>query len=895
MNIACSRTDFQGVCQQDIKTALETCILDETVKMLPDGLDTPVGLGGRSLSGGQKQRVCLARARLRDTPILIMDEATSALDRHLKVEVMSNIRTWRHGKTTIIITHDLSQIRPADYVYTLENGRVVWEGFYYGLKGDLDDASSSTCSPSVIAGEARLAEVQRHAQGHHTRKPSMKGTMRSTWRQDRPTEKRCSQPSIFQAHSAVEPDRSRNFKTVTLEQSASSRRRSLMMASRVSVAVKPIIRRPELELTINLATRGASKIDAQPEDMPLGRSDLQAITSRHSRFSSRKSISFESTERPETSDKLDPRDVVPLMRIFKTIWPTLPVSKRVLLFLGFLAAALHATAGPTFSWVFSELLSTFYGPSESRRAEGAKKWSLSVLAVAMVDGTASYCMHVFLEFCGQCWIDNLRHRALRNILDQPMAFFFRSRNSPSALGENLDRNAEEMRNLLGRFAGLIFVAVLMTAIGTTWALMISWRLTLVALAAAPIIYLLTRTFDHVSAKWEMKSNEGGTLAHAVFTETFVNLQTVFALTLEDYFHHRYLRAVRQVFHTGLQRAILSGALYGLVDAAILLNTVLIFFYGTRLIATGVQSTETILAVYTLLIFTVGNVNAIVGFLPQINSSRSTATKLLRLVYLPFSTSHEHKGSEKVEQVNNVQLDDLYFSYPLGAETSVLNSLSLSLSKGSSLALVGQSGSGKSTVATLLLKLHPLSSGSIRINGVPLSSFLTTSLRKLIGFVPQHPILFPGTIAANISYPIPPTTQEATELVHAAAKGAAIHDFITTLPNGYEQVIGAGGSGLSGGQMQRIAIARALFRQPQMLVVDEVTSGLDGVTAMMVRGTIRNLAKSGIMVLAITHDEAMMEACDEVAVMKEGRIAEQGRFRTLIADGDSELSRLLRTA
>jgi len=202
----------------------------------------------------------------------------------------------------------------------------------------------------------------------------------------------------------------------------------------------------------------------------------------------------------------------------------------------------------------------------------ALTWSLSVLGVAVGDALASYFMHYLLEACGQAWIDTLRVEALKRILNQPRAWFDRDKNSISRLTECLDRNAEEMRNLVGRFAAFGFVAVTMMLMAITWSLILCWKLTLVGLASAPILYAFTRGFEAVSGKWEGRSNDAGEAASSIFMETFTNIRTVRALTLEGYLHKKYAKATQKAIKVGLKRSAYSGLFFGLSDSGIIFVT-----------------------------------------------------------------------------------------------------------------------------------------------------------------------------------------------------------------------------------------------------------------------------------------------------------------------------------
>lgn len=277
-----------------------------------------------------------------------------------------------------------------------------------------------------------------------------------------------------------------------------------------------------------------------------------------------------------------------------------------------------------------------------------------------------------------------------------------------------------------------------------------------------------------------------------------------------------------------------------------------------------------------------------------NSSRDTATRLLRLSNLPYRSSHEHYGHVRLPESGIISFRSLNFAYPSRPDASVLSNLNLEFNSKSSTALVGASGSGKSTITSLLLGLYPPTSGSLSFSSFSISDIHLPTLRNLISVVPQSPTLFPTTIAKNITYGLPETSPAASmRRVCAACVAAGIHDFISSLPHGYQTLIGKGGTGLSGGQTQRIVIARAVVRKPQLLILDEATSGLDGESAKVVRDMVVRLEQEGIGVLVVAHDKEMMKVCREVVVLGDGgRVMERGSFDWLVSHEGGELRRLI---
>ena len=557
---------------------------------MPDGIDTLVGSGGNSMSGGQRQRVAIARARLRDTPILILDEATSALDPMTRSLVMDAIREWRTGKTTIIITHDISQILKDDYVYLLSKGVIMQEGYRNALEsgdgGLFKSFLPRKLDPSVAQPGPDEPLPTSHIISIHSPESSPRSSVISHDSMDFSFEPRSRFiPSVFGAadedtqRPSLATQRRSSFGLISPLSPMvypggliSQGRSSILSVSRRTTPVTRL--EPALlssskdmemvELTGRHAAPKRSKEARQVHRVPESSFPLPVGIPRQARI---KAV-LPKRKRDLTKSEKD-RRILPIHKILATVWPTLPWPKRICLVLGFVCAFIHAAATPIFSWVFSKLLATFFVANGRSQA---LTWSLSVLGVAVGDGLASYLMHYLLEVCGQAWVDALRIEAFKRILDQPRSWFDRDKNSISRLTECLDRNAEEMRNLLGRFAAFVFVAVTMMLMAVIWSLILNWKLTLVGLASAPLLYGLSRGFEAVSGKWEGRSNDAGDAASSIFTETFISIRTIRALTLEGYFHRKYAKATDKAIKVGLKRSAYSGLFFGLSDSAIIFIT-----------------------------------------------------------------------------------------------------------------------------------------------------------------------------------------------------------------------------------------------------------------------------------------------------------------------------------
>ena len=915
--------------------------LEATISDLPQGVDTKVGSGGSSLSGGQKQRVALARARLRDTPVLILDESTSALDYLSRTSVMAALRKWREHRTTIVITHDLTQIQDSDFVYVLEDGHVIAEGFRHNiekvLQKDLLETLVHTDDPEptprpdkarvhgiVDDAESKRDFIQSPTQRQHRRdslEDQVQGITITANLKSAPTIRRITRFSRYvgnrpselgdnplaahpptpavpplprpSKHALEVPDINKDESWVTdLSQHITE------------VGARPMSMHQSIVLQSIPRNRYTGKPLASPNIIHKPAALRRMSVHRKSGF-----IELQEPDEPQTSN---PQQPMTAQKILSTVWPLLGKQGRLQLIFGFAAVSVQAVIPPIFAFILTKLFETFYLPTGYKSK--ALKYSLSLLGVASADGVASFFSKLLLEQAAQEWVDSLRVEAMMRIVEQPRAWFDDSTNSLAYLTSALDRNAEEMRNLIGRFAALILVVVIMMTVSTIWALIKCWKLTLVAFSTAPAVYGLTKGFNIISSKWESRTNVASDGIGAIFSETFSDIRTVRTLTLESYFHQKYNLATSSAFAVGLRRAGFSGLLFGLSASSINFITALIFYYGAHLAKGKEFTVSQILVAFSLLTFSTAAANGMISYMPQLASSVDTGSRLLRLSKLPLD-SHELHGDLKPDPASPIslsgpiQFQDLTFYYPARPEHPALYHINLTIPPRICTAVVGASGSGKSTIASLLLKLYTPSSGSrqggeldglapLVLSGHDIRCLHTTTLRSMIAIVPQTPTIFPASVRDNICYGLQPDSKyRTTERVRNAAKQAGVHDFIASLPLEYETAIGEGGLGISGGQAQRLVIARALVRRPRILILDEPTSALDSESADIVKKSIQELigrskvsgceAKGGggargMTVIVITHAKEMMEFADNVVVLEGGRLVEEGTYAGLLA-------------
>ena len=600
--------------------------------------------------------------------------------------------------------------------------------------------------------------------------------------------------------------------------------------------------------------------------------------------------SQESADKPELAPTVKEAEILyNIKTILSTVWTCLNKRQRFGLIIGFSSALAYAASTPLFAFVFSKLLATLYDPIN--RKQKALRYSLAILGIACGDAMTIFVAVSRVQCVAQTWVNQIRRKAIRHILDQPREFFDRNENNASKMTECLDQHAEETQHILGRFVGNILIVTVMVLMAVIWSMVSCWKLTLVLFACTPILLLVTGGLSSVGAAMEKHGQDATEHASSIFAETFTGIKTVRTLTLEKHFGKKHSEAADAVLKAGIRKGIYVGVFYGLSQSILLYIIALIFYYGSVLLRQHQFSLNSIMEVFTLLLLSISTATMILASIPQLSASREAAARLLRLASLPKS-SHEHEGTIRTPSVGVIDFHNVRFRYPSRPDHLVLKSINLRISTGSCTALVGTSGSGKSTIASLLLKLYQsesTTSADITLSSRDLRQLDTCNLRNLISVVSQTPTLFPTSISGNIVYGLRASDpRNSAQNVRDAALKAGIHDFITSLPDGYDTLIGEGGTGLSGGQAQRIAIARALARRPDVLILDEATSALDVESAAVVRESLQRLLFASrlpgmrpLTVIIITHAREMMELADWVIMMDQGRVVEEGEFEEMI--------------
>lgn len=823
-----------------VEDAARAAEAHEFISALPKGYDTMVT--SSQLSGGQKQRVCIARAMIRKAPILLLDEATSALDSRSEKSVQAAIDNLLSSSsssfTSISIAHRLSTITGSDVIVVIEKGKLVEKGTHKelvakGLEGSL---------------YARLWSLQ--SQAHKT---SLEKGATVVEKESSATDKKELITTTVAQEDNV--DYSKEASNLTLSTSAS--------ATWVPVANVPY----------------------------------------------QKAWAYQSPE---------------------ALWVVL----------GVILAVINGLLLPAFAYLLTRFVVIFYEQDSDIMISKATTFLAIFFGIAVVCFIFNILQGYAFASAGEPFVRRLRRAAFSSIITQSIGFLELPLNSPGQLSARLGLDATKMKLSLGPRLGEKISALSTLVSGIALAFWASWQLALIVIVVGPLVVYAADAENQVTYSSIEVVKQAYAEAGAVASDAVSAIRVIHSFALQGVTLDRFELALKTPFAEGYRRALGLGIGFGSNQFMQNVMAAVVFKAGLALQVQGVVTAENIFLVYfaftfasfglpqltSLLSDAAGIRDALRSFFSMILrksdiDGREIAAEAWRLENKLVTQNEKERNDGDSNDVTasrlavpegRIEFRNVTFSYPSRPDAEVLRGLNLSVSPGQTVALVGPSGSGKSSIVYLLLRLFSPSGGQILVDGKEISTLPARAIRDATGWVGQEAGMFAESIAYNIAYgrsggakckpkpdegipreapvdaPLPPNFVVPEDVLTAATQANAL-GFVSGFRHGFATNVGDGGRGVSGGQKQRLACARAIVRKNnlRLLLLDEATSALDSESEKVVQESIDALLKEQggkVTTFIVAHRLSTIIHSDHIVVIDKGQVVEQGTFSDLMKEG-----------
>ncbi|CAF0935049.1 unnamed protein product [Rotaria sordida] len=505
------------------------------------------------------------------------------------------------------------------------------------------------------------------------------------------------------------------------------------------------------------------------------------------------------------------------------------------------------------------------------------KQVIILIIIGFVNLISGYIRVILLETSAERQTRTIRQILFQSILKKDVVFF--DTHKTGELSVRLTDDINKIHDGIGnKFGSVIEVSTTFTSciiIG----FIKGWKLSLVIFSFAPIIFITLAILLRIVTRMTAIELKAYGRAGIVAEEVISSIRTVLSYNGQEREVQRYEQYLDDAKKCGIRKGVTTGIITGVTYFLLFCTYALGFWYGTKLVweeSYTIGNVFTIFMCITGAFLTLGQASP---YFQALYEARVAAYGIWEVIDEPskINNMNSDKGLIKDDLIGDIHFSNVYFSYPSRPDVPILTNLSFNIKFGQTVALVGSSGSGKSTCIQLLQRFYDPQLGSILIDGKQVNQYNLKWLRKHIGVVNQEPVLFHTTIRQNILFGSDSATNEE---IYQAAKIANAHDFIMTLPNKYETLVGERGAALSGGQKQRIAIARALLRDPKILLLDEATSSLDNESEKIVQKALDRVAQ-GRTTLIIAHRLSTILNADKIIVMQQGEIVEEGDHDSLM--------------
>ncbi|KAF6000992.1 hypothetical protein F1559_000762 [Cyanidiococcus yangmingshanensis] len=562
-------------------------------------------------------------------------------------------------------------------------------------------------------------------------------------------------------------------------------------------------------------------------------------------------------------------------------------SSAVMITIGAIASILEGATLPAFAIVFGQMFQVFTKSSNEITSQ-TWKYSVGFVGIGVFEFIVAGARTALFGIASERLARDLRIAAFSNLVEQDVTYF--DRRKAGELGGKLNNDVQVIQYSFSKIGAVMF-NLAQCLVGIVVAFIFAPALTGVLIALSPLVVLAGAAQMIEMSGNTKRSSEAYANAGSVAAEVFSNIRTTKSFEAERHEAARYASKLDPLYRLGRRRYLSDGLFFGLSMLVIFSVYALALWWGGELIARGSLNLGNLLTAFFSAILGFMGVGQAAQVWPDVTRGLGAGGELFAMVDREPQYRRPDPGVEPVYSPmvlnRGIVFDKVHFRYPTRLNVEVLRGVSLTIPSGKTVAIVGGSGAGKSTVIQLLMRFYdiePEGGGMLLFDDIPAWNYDFHALRSRIGLVSQEPVLFSGTIRDNLLYGKRDATEE--EIIQALREANA-YQFVMALPDGLDTEVGERGLALSGGQKQRIAIARAILKRPTLLCLDESTSALDAESEALVQEALdRMMASEGVTSVVIAHRLSTVARSDLILVMQDGVVVEQGNHAELMALGPS---------
>ncbi|MBL6660925.1 MAG: ATP-binding cassette domain-containing protein [Crocinitomicaceae bacterium] len=553
--------------------------------------------------------------------------------------------------------------------------------------------------------------------------------------------------------------------------------------------------------------------------------------------------------------------------------------------IGWIFLVLSSSAGLLFPYLMGKLLGsgrTTLGSTASDQVgllnfDNATQVAYGLFILFGFQAVFSFLRVVIFNNVTENTLRDLRNTAFERMIFMSMNFF--DVNKVGELTSRVSSDISQIQDTLRTTIAEFFRQIIIILGGVAFLFLISWKLALIMLSTVPIMALLAVVFGRFIRKLSKQAQDYAAESNSIIEETLSGISNVKAFTFEFFAIKNYHVKTQKIRNLNIKSGIWRGLFVSFIIFCLFGAIVFIVWQGL-IMTQGPNPELSSEGFYQFVLFTI-MMGASVGSLPDLYANIQKtfgAIENLMGIINDSTEKDEFKGELKEGIFGKISFNGVSFSYAQRADIPVLKGVSFEINKNAQVALVGSSGSGKTTIASLILNFYQVQKGEIRIDGNEIADYDLSYLRTQMAYVPQDVLLFSGSIYENIVFGNPNASKTEVE---SAAKKANAWEFISSFPDGLDTEVGDRGIQLSGGQKQRIAIARAILKNPTILILDEATSALDSESEKLVQDALEVLMK-GRTSIVIAHRLSTVKKADQILVLDNGSITESGKHKELMA-------------